>query len=109
MKPVSRQTDSQLEYNINDCNNAIVANPENPKARQYMDERDACYNEQIKRRHKRTERSILKRTLPDPLAFPRSIRHRLCGRSTIDRKNNRFAMWQLAHASGRLAQPSQAV
>ena len=45
----SKATDSSLRFIIQDCRDALSANPDNPKAGQYMDTVHYCYAELKKR------------------------------------------------------------
>lgn len=45
----AKATDISLRFIIQDCREALAANPDNPKAGQYMDTIHYCYQELKKR------------------------------------------------------------
>ncbi|KZX57797.1 hypothetical protein A3709_19430 [Halioglobus sp. HI00S01] len=46
---VSKLCDNALAFTINDCREAIAANPDNPKCGQYQDTIHYCHAEQQRR------------------------------------------------------------
>jgi hypothetical protein len=78
MKPARLQTDSQLEFNIQDCREAISANPDNPKIYQYLQDKNACQDEITKRDRIRIARKMMRETL-DLLAWSADAIRKSCG------------------------------
>jgi hypothetical protein len=49
MALAAKRSDDELRYVIKDCQQAIAANPDNPKSSQYADEINYCVMELFKR------------------------------------------------------------
>ena len=98
MKPVDLQTDEMLRFAIADINEAISANPETDNLIRYIQERDACKAELIRRQTKRLYRRMLRENLHDPLEAPFRGRHWVRARNgnVYDRDRWRSAAWRLA-------------
>ena len=98
MKNPQYLTDSSLQFVISDCNAAISAMPDNPKVRQYLDERDSCQAELNRRNGKRTLRRIRSFSF-DPLYI--RITHRrhyvLTTHIAKQLKDAHSATWSLAY------------
>lgn len=100
MKPVKKQTDAELLFIIEDCAEAIMANPLGQKTEQYLAEARAC---QLEFRWRDKVRHIRKgiRQLRDPLDVPVQ-RHYNRMKDTMHQKRSREEWRGAAAAYGFL-------
>ena len=97
MKPTTKQTDAELNFNRTDAIEAVSANPLNPKVRQYLDEIEQIDAELRRREVIRSARRTLRRA-SDVLAYP--VRGRWRERATLKRiaHEQAGAAWSLGWA-----------
>lgn len=96
MKSITRQTERQLRFNIEDAEAAISARPSGPKVRQYLQEVEDCRAELQRREAIRCRRDMAKRGPTDVLARP-AVLHRYSGRKLEDCARTRHAtpLWRV--------------
>lgn len=95
MKPIATLPDSSLTFHATDAENAVAANPRNPKAAQYLAEMHACERELLRRATIRARRAKV-RTVTDPLTAPIRSRHWHRNRPAFYRTEARDAAFSLA-------------